>query len=154
MLDGLWKKKQDFYLNVFFRNSELPPYIKQHDRYSYDQLGKIMDKSDVVITPSIWYETFGYTVLEALSYGVPVIISDHVGAKDIVSKGGGIIFHDDQELKNSIISLTMGELKEMNKIVVSSDPPMTEKKMCLEIINNGYKKQANENCRKRRFSIR
>lgn len=99
-----------------------------------------MEESDVVITPSVWYETFGYTVLEALSYGVPVIISDHVGAKDIIPEDGGIVFYNDQELKNTINSLAMTRLKEMNRNIVSSDPPMTEKKMCMEIINNGYKK--------------
>ena len=41
---------------------------------------------DVLIVPSIWKETFGFVVLEALSYGVPVIVSDNVGAKDIVKQ--------------------------------------------------------------------
>ena len=31
-----------------------------------------------------------HTVLEAVSCGVPVIVSDHVGAKDIIG-GGGIV---------------------------------------------------------------
>ena len=30
------------------------------------------DETDIMVAPSIWYETFGFTVLEALSYGVPV----------------------------------------------------------------------------------
>ena len=63
VLDKLWEKRKDFILNVFFRNPELPQYIQQHGRYRYDQLGKIMDESDVVITPSVWYETFGFTVI-------------------------------------------------------------------------------------------
>lgn len=40
---------------------------------------------DVLIVPSIWKETFSLITLEALSYGVPVIVSDNVGAKDLVS---------------------------------------------------------------------
>ena len=43
------------------------------------------------ITDKSFDETFGFTVLEALSFGVPVIVSDHVGAKDIVGKAGIII---------------------------------------------------------------
>ena len=55
-----------------------------HGRYSYDELEAIMDETDLLICPSVWYETFGYTVLEALSFGVPVLVSDTVGAKDII----------------------------------------------------------------------
>jgi glycosyltransferase involved in cell wall biosynthesis len=36
--------------------------------------------------PSICKETFSLVALEALSYGVPVMVSDNVGAKDIVAK--------------------------------------------------------------------
>ena len=43
------------------------------------------------ITDKSFDETFGFTVLEALSFGVPVIVSEHVGAKDIVGKAGIII---------------------------------------------------------------
>lgn len=140
----MWKERQDFCLNVFFKNPELPPYMKQHDRYSYDQLEKIMDESDVVITPSIWYETFGFTVLEALSYGVPVIISDHVGAIDIVPKGGGIVFHSDDELTNTLYTLTRDKLQAMNKIIVGADKLLSESCMCQEIIQYGYQKKIDE----------
>ena len=44
----------------------------------------IFDVTDLLVVPSQWYETFGYTVLEALSYGVPVQVTDKVGAKDLV----------------------------------------------------------------------
>ena len=50
-----------------------------------------MSNTDVLIAPSVGYDTFGFTVLEALSYGIPVIVSDHVGAKDIVGKSGVVV---------------------------------------------------------------
>lgn len=118
VLDDLWKERQDFILNVFFHKEGLPPYIKQHDRYSYSQLKSIMDETDVLVTPSVWNETFGYTVTEALSYGVPVIVSSHVGAKDIVPAGAGIVFDDEKELKNAIISLTTKKLESMNQMIL------------------------------------
>jgi glycosyltransferase involved in cell wall biosynthesis len=40
--------------------------------------------ADVFVQPSI-DEGFGMTVLEALGYGLPVVITEHVGAKDILS---------------------------------------------------------------------
>ena len=68
-----------------------------------DELEKIMNEADILVAPSIWYETFGFTVLEALSYGVPVIVSNHVGAKDIVGNNGVIVEAGNvNELKNAI----------------------------------------------------
>lgn len=137
-LNELSKEGHDFCLNVFFRNNNLPPYIKQHDRYNYNQLESIMNQSDIVITPSIWYETFGFTVLEALSYGVPVIVSDHVGAKDIIPEGGGFIFHSANDLKDDIRSLTQLKLQKMNKVIIKDFHFITEEKVCKEIFKYGY----------------
>ena len=57
-----------------------------HYRGKFDSrsVAAVYDGMDVLVVPSIWKETFGFVVLEALSYGVPVIVSDNVGAKDIV----------------------------------------------------------------------
>lgn len=63
---------------------------------------------DVLVVPSIWKETFGFVVLEALSYGVPVIVSDNVGAKDVVRQyNEKFIFTSESELSillNNIIN--------------------------------------------------
>lgn len=77
-----------FSLSVFFREGEGErPYLISHDPYDYDDLPRIMDGLDVVIVPSTRYETFGFTALEAMSFGVPVIVSSSAGAKDIVEDG-------------------------------------------------------------------
>ena len=140
VLDDLWKEHQNFILNVFFHKEGLPPYIRQHDRYSYSQLESIMDETDVLITPSVWNETFGYTVIEALSYGVPVIVSNHVGAKDIVPAGAGIIFDNEIELKNAIKSLTKERLESMNQTILDSFRIQTMKSFNEELRENVYKK--------------
>ena len=97
------------------------PYVKVHGRYTYKDLKTIFKETDVLIAPSIWYETFGFTVLEALSYGVPVIISGTVGAKDILVNGAGIIIEDisSERLCKVLQRLTPGELKEMNQKIVA-----------------------------------
>lgn len=119
-LDRLWDEGvYDFELNVFGINDKTSPYIKVHKPYSYDDLEEILDKTDLVITPSICYETFGFTVLEALSYGVPVIVSENVGSKDVVSSGGIVVKADCKEsLYQTLKSITMEKLKELNKNVV------------------------------------
>lgn len=74
--------------------------------FTQSDLPEIMSNTDVLVAPSIWYETFGFTVLEALSFGIPVIVSDHVGAKDIVGNAGIIVKAGDiSELKNVIEAL-------------------------------------------------
>lgn len=61
-----------------------PIYYK--GKFDSRSVADVYDGMDVLIVPSIWKETFGFVVLEALSYGVPVIVSDNVGAKDIVKQ--------------------------------------------------------------------
>lgn len=140
VLDKIWEKGKDFELNVFFRPNEGAPYIRSHDRYGYDQLGSIFNNTDVLIQPSIWYETFGFTVLEALSYGTPVIVSDHVGAKDILPGGGGIIINSAAELEEVITSLTWDTLESMNKTIVKNFDVPTIQDCCKEIMERAYAK--------------
>ena len=119
-LDQLWEKQQNFCLDVHFTPIETAPYIKVHDRYSYDELEKIFDATDILVAPSIGYETFGFTVLEALSYGVPVVVSGNVGAKDILVKGAGIVVEDitSERLCTILHSITQEQLKKMNSIIM------------------------------------
>lgn len=128
-------------MNVFFERNDLPPYIKTHKRYSYNQLSAIFNDTDALVVPSIWYETFGYTVIEALSFGVPVIISSNVGAKDVLPEGAGIIYNvnSKEELKNAICSLTKEKLRDMNATICDSYNIMTLKDMAERIYEMYYK---------------
>lgn len=86
VLDELWKETPGmFELHIYTNTNVEKEYIThRQDGYPYSQLEKIFDKTDLLIVPSQWYETFGFTVLEALSYGVPVMVTNKVGAKDLV----------------------------------------------------------------------
>lgn len=103
-LKELWNEgKQNFILNVYEDIDEDYPFIKAKGNYKTNELNKIFRDTDILIAPSIWYETYGYTVLEAISYGVPVIITENVGAKDIVGNAGIIVKPNDKEaLKNAL----------------------------------------------------
>lgn len=138
VLDDLWKENQDFTLNVFFHKEGLPIYMKQHNPYNYSQLESIMNNTDILIAPSVWNETFGYTVIEALSYGVPVIVSSHVGAKDVIPDGCGIIVHDSNELKDAIKNLTIKKLEEMNFSILKYFQAKTIKFFNRELFNDLY----------------
>lgn len=125
-LDELWSKQQNFCLDVHFTPTKISPYIKIHDRYSYTELEKIFDETDVMVAPSVGYETFGFTVLEALSYGVPVVIGGNVGAKDILTEEAGIVIEDIsiQKLSEVLQSITQTRLQTMNKIIVEKQSIM------------------------------
>lgn len=107
-LDELWNNgNHGFSLNLYSPVREASEYMNiKEDGFAYSELRKIMSETDILVAPSIWYETFGFTVLEAISYGVPVIVSDHVGAKDIIGTGGIIVKSGSVErLKQAISSL-------------------------------------------------
>ena len=86
-------------------------------KYSYDDLKDIFKETDLLVVPSIWNETFGFIALEAVSYGVPVIISDKVGSKDLIVGGkNGNIGIVTSTLKNDIVK-TIKELKNNKNII-------------------------------------
>lgn len=55
-------------------------FVSQHD------LPVLYSAADLLLLPSL-YETFGVVVLESLVLGTPVIISENVGAKDLIKEG-------------------------------------------------------------------
>lgn len=80
---------------------------------------------DLLVVPSICHETFGLVVLEAISRGVPILVSSTVGAKDIVEKiDGNFIFTDEcglkEKLKN-ILAHPSEILGEFNALIMDMD---------------------------------
>lgn len=79
------------------------PVIEYKPPYRYSEISDIFYSLDCVIVPSKWYETFSLVALETLAHGRPVIVSDHVGAKDIVAKyNKDMIFSTYDQLKDLI----------------------------------------------------
>lgn len=64
---------------------------------------------DVLVAPSLWHETFGLSILEAQSFGVPAIASNRGAFPALVTPGEtGFLFEPDRpaELSNLIASLS------------------------------------------------
>ena len=79
-----------------------------------------MNKIDVLVVPSIAFESFGMVILEAMKCKTPVICSDFGGMKEVVEDGvSGLVVTagDDLSLANAItrmlsdaeLRLKMGE---------------------------------------------
>lgn len=113
------KNKNNLVLKLYTMVDDLPEgvTIKQIG-YSHNQLKDIFSDSDIVIVPSIWNETFGFNVIEALCHKVPVIASHRVGAKDIIGNGG-IIYNADkvEELTKILDELSHKQITEMYKAI-------------------------------------
>ena len=119
-LDKLWEEGKRFSLNTPFISPVERPYLNCFGHFDSDELGKIFDDTDILVAPSVWYETFGFTVLEALSFGVPVLISDHVGAKDIIPDDSLLMFKDQDELYQILKDVDKAKLKVLNKNIVKN----------------------------------
>lgn len=107
-LDELYINRKNFELNVFFstrqKNDE---YINYNLPYKYSDLEKVMENTDVVVVPSICRETFGFVVKEAISYGVPCIMTYNVGAKDWVKRFGEIALITEPSKQSMLQTLIM-----------------------------------------------
>lgn len=81
--------------------------------------------SDVTVLPSL-YEPFGLVVLESVLCGVPVILSPHVGAKELISENEGIVL---SELTAEAISAAL--LRIQNRTFKISPHFAEEKKLTI-----------------------
>ena len=81
---------------------------------------------DVLVVPSIWPETFGMIVYEAVSFGIPVIMTDRVGAIDLFGsekKDCCMIIRDEyDQLYELIMNLIIdrSNLIKINKAIMKS----------------------------------
>ncbi|MEW8983208.1 MAG: glycosyltransferase [Bacillus anthracis] len=116
-----------------------PKYYTFYGRYNYDQLKDIFNEFDLLIIPSIWKETFGFIGLEAQSYGVPIMVSEYVGFKDLVQDGEtGFIYKlnkDDFINKLSMILDDTSLLDYVNENLLKLDFPHLMEQHTKEIIN-------------------
>ena len=142
-LDELWEIKKSFCLNLYFTPKKRSAYMKIHTGYSYTELERIFDQTDLLVAPSIWKETFGYVVLEALSYGVPVLISNHVGARDILARGAGIVIDEISKdaLYHSLKEMSSECLDVMNKVILEKQEILTLRSMSRLIEEQCYKEK-------------
>lgn len=90
--------------DTYLRNNMALDNIEYRGFVTQDKIIAEYQKSDVYIFPSLC-EGLSLSVLEAMSCGLPVLLSDHSGANDVVvDKTNGMVFTvgDDEMLENQI----------------------------------------------------
>lgn len=109
-LDGV---AMDFYGDIVTSDFFNQPRVTNHGIVSSSELSKAYKKMDVLVVPSVWHETFGFIVLEALLQGTPCLVSDTVGAKDLVPQN--CVFSSNNELidKLTLIKKDIGPFRDM-----------------------------------------
>lgn len=62
-----------------------------------EQIGDMLRSSHIFALPTLW-EGFPMTIIEAMSYGVPVIASDVGGIKEAIGGGAGVLMEKGEEV--------------------------------------------------------
>ena len=71
-----------------------------HGSYDAARSAEVFGNGDLLIVPSIWNETFGFVIPEALSFGTPVLCSDTVGAQTLVPPE--MVYHGENGLRDKL----------------------------------------------------
>ena len=71
-------------------------YIENNELY------KIHNISDIAVVPSMWEELFGLVVVEAMSSGLPLIVTKSGGIPEIVDEECAFILEKDESLINNL----------------------------------------------------
>ena len=102
--DDIFKTNNNFLLKIFTGGQQDRDYIEVNDPFRSEELYNVLDAIDILVVPSIWKETFGFVVLEAMSRGVPVLTTTYVGASQIIPRDSGIVVEPTKEALRSALS--------------------------------------------------
>lgn len=134
------KWRLDVWGDTIGQDESLPIYYR--GKFTHSAIETVYTTMDIMVVPSLCHETFSLVTLEALSYGVPVLVSDTVGAKDIVKEyDSKFVFHSDEELV-SLLELLVDDkslLRNYNEAIIANDWRHSMSEHAQEIIEELYK---------------
>jgi glycosyltransferase involved in cell wall biosynthesis len=82
------------------------PNVELMGRLDTGPLADLFAGALALVVPSLFYETFGYVVLEAGSTGTPAIVRDRGALPEVVDRlGAGLVFDTDDELVAAVRTL-------------------------------------------------
>lgn len=97
------------HINFLIKQYGVEDYIENHGELSEEKLRTLYSTLHLFVFPSLC-ESIGFTLLEAMHYGLPIIASDINSNQELLGEQG-IFFNpnDDIDLKNKIISIMQDE---------------------------------------------
>ena len=113
---------------------------------------QLMLRAKALVFPSFWGETFGLSVAEAKSYGIPCIVPDRCAAAEQVEDGKtGFIFKTGnmESLKEAILKYEQADIAKMQQTLIDTFDAKslsmeTHVKRLVEIYNDILKDNAND----------
>jgi glycosyltransferase involved in cell wall biosynthesis len=124
VLEAFKKLKQKYDLRCIVISLTIPDYLKEryrnlieiYDSVSEDVLfNKIYPSSDIFVYPG-FSDTFGFSLLEAMSFGIPIVTVDAFARKEIVENGkNGFVIEKPDDI--NIYRIGERGRKVINKIV-------------------------------------
>lgn len=113
------------------------------------ELENLISKAKFAVYPSVWYENCPLSILEAESYGTPVITANYGGMKELVENNvTGILLNEinSNTLKNAIKSLynASDKIAEMSKNCIIKRKKMITLKQYVDELMKLYKKISGE----------
>lgn len=118
------------------------PNVLYKGRFTSAMMEQVFCDMDLLVVPSICHETFSLVTMEALSFGTCVLVSDKVGAKDLVAQyAPRFVFKDRQDLHDIIKELIVHReaLVHYNQSIVSSPWSWSIERHAKDIVDNLYK---------------
>ena len=94
------------FIRLLTKSLNLEDHIRLLGFVPEDELPSLYNLSDLFILPSIYAESFGITLLEAMASGTPIVASAIGGIPEVVENGvNGILFKkgDELDLANAVI---------------------------------------------------
>lgn len=123
-------------------NDDVCANVTYKGRFCATQMEAVYNSIDLLVVPSICNETFGFIVLEAIQYGVPVLVSSKVGAKDVVKQyAPQFVFETENDLYEILFRLINNreELVAYNQKIIELPWQWSMKKQAEEIVEKFYK---------------
>lgn len=93
------------------------PNVTNHGIIPAAKMPEALAKLDLLVMPSRWHETFGLVGLEALLVGTPCLMSERVGAKDLIPEEWVFTSQAELEAKLNNLINTPTEVTKMMEFV-------------------------------------
>ena len=112
MVGGIKDKNYELKIKSLVEELGLVKQVQFVGRLEGDDLSKAYQEADIFILPSL-YEAYGIVVQEAMSFGLPVVVSDVGGIPEQVSDGveGFIVPPNDPDALVNVLNLLVADPK-------------------------------------------